>query len=62
MSYQKAKECVEEIFGSKGKWVTPFMEGDDKLIVLEIGDECHANQGFSRALAWVQHHFSCGIR
>ncbi len=48
---------TDAVFGSqRGTWVNPFMEGGDKVIALEIGDECYANRGFNRQLGWIQHH------
>jgi hypothetical protein len=34
----------------------PVLEGDDTLLVLEIGEQAAAGKGFSRFVTWLQHH------
>ena len=34
----------------------PFLDNDDATVVIEIGEDFMAGQGFTRAGAWLQHH------
>lgn len=37
-------------------YMTEFLDNQDHLMVLEIGEDFRAGQGFSRVGAWLQHH------
>jgi hypothetical protein len=42
---------------NKGKEpIEPFLNNDDKVMVLSIGPEFGASPGLSRPIAWLQHH------
>lgn len=56
MNASQLKAAIESPGRSRFSDKEPVLEGDDRLMILELGKDFHAGEGFTRFGTWLQRH------